>query len=198
MISGGVFMQRAIHLFFPFLMAATLMLVSFSAEAARRTGGNVKSLIVYYSYSGNTEVVSKALAEELKADTLVIRDSKRPSVLKAYVSGAFAARRGKSWPVMPVNADFSRYDRIFVGAPVWWGRNAPQMNTFVNNTDFLGKPVVVFVTMMGSNPQEALKALSSRVEARGGRVVSTFSVRMGGVSKADIVTKTKHIASQYK
>jgi FdrA protein len=61
-----------------------------------------------------------------------------------------------------------------------------------------GKPVVVFVTMGGSNPDSALKALAARVQTKGGVVSSSFSVKTGGKSTDAISAQAREIAGRYK
>ncbi|MCX5781219.1 MAG: flavodoxin domain-containing protein, partial [Elusimicrobia bacterium] len=153
---------------------------------------------VYYSYTGNTEIIAKTLAQELNADILKIEDVERPSVLKAYILGTFAARKGKSWPIKSINTDLSKYNRIFVGAPIWCGKTSPELNTFIDQTDFSGKSVVIFVSMAGSNPDMAIKALDTRISARGGKIISSFSIKTVMSKKNDIELKSKDAAQQYK
>lgn len=181
-----------------FLLLCTPLFAEAVNPALAKEGGNVKSLIVYYSYSGNTELVAKTFASEINADLCRIEDTERPSKFKAYVSGARAARKGHSWPVKPVTADLAAYDRIYVGAPIWWGYCAPEINAFLDQANFAGKPVVVFVTMGGSNPDSALKALAARVQTKGGVVSSSFSVKTGGKSTDAISAQAREIAGRYK
>ena len=46
--------------------------------------------------------------------------------------------------------DFSQYDTIFVGGPVWWYTVSTPMRAFLQEADFMGKKVVPFTTQ-GSN-----------------------------------------------
>ena len=157
----------------------------------------MKNLVVYYSFTGNTELVAKTLAGIIKADLLKIEDTVKPSKDEAYSSGKEAATQGKSWPVKPFNKDLSGYDRIFVGCPVWFGMPTPEFNAFVEQVDFSGKQVVVFVTLGGGSQDKAIKTMTEKIAAKGGKVVSSFYVRTKAVSKDDIVTKAKEIAKQY-
>ena len=52
--------------------------------------------------------------------------------------------------------------------------------------------------MGGSNPEEALKSLTNKIEAKGGKVVSSFSVKTGGLNQDKIIAKAKEIAQNYK
>jgi len=178
-------------------LSMVTFLISPNLTFAENKGVTMKSVIVYYSYTGNTEMVAKTLAENIKADTIKIEDVERPSKAKAYSAGAIAARQGKSWPIKPFNKDLSQYGRIFVGCPVWFGMPAPEINAFVEQTDFKGKDVVIFVTMGGSGENTAIKALNSKITAKGGKIVSYFAVKTGMTNSEDIKSKTREIAKQY-
>ena len=179
------------------LLASMICLFSVIAAKAEEKQAQLKNLIVYYSYTGKTELVGKTLAEILKADVIEIEDVTRPSKDQAYGAGKEAATQGKSWPIKPFKTDFSGYDRIFVGCPVWFGMPAPEFNAFVEQADFTGKQVVVFVTLGGFGPDKAIKAMSNKITAKGGRVVSSFFVQTGKVSKDEIVNKAKEISKQF-
>ena len=191
-------MNRNITAGFLILLSAFVFFNVVSSARAEEKEGTMKKLIVYYSYTGKTEIAAKILAAECGADTLKIEDVERPSKFKAYTSGCVAARKGALWPIKAVNINISGYDQIFIGAPVWAWRAAPEINTFIDQTDFTGKSVVLFVTMGGSDPETALKAMTAQIEAKGGKVVSSFSIKTGGVTNDNIVAKAKEIAAQYK
>ena len=57
----------------------------------------MKTLVVYYSYTGKTATVAKAVAAETGAEIRPVEDLKRPSMLAAYFSGCFKARTDASW-----------------------------------------------------------------------------------------------------
>ncbi|MDD5132116.1 MAG: flavodoxin [bacterium] len=166
--------------------------------AVKKEINKMKTLVVYYSYTGNTELVAKTVASEISADVLKVEDAEKPGKLKVYFSGSFAAKRGRSWPIKTINVLLKDYDRIFIGAPVWAGKAAPEINAYIEQAELKGKAVVVFVTMGGSKSDEAIQSLTAKVEAREGKVVSSFSVKTGGTKKDEIVTKAKEAARQYK
>jgi len=177
------------------LFASMIGLFSVIVKAEEKQA--IKNLVVFYSYTGNTELVGKTLAEILKVDVIKIEDIERPSKEQAYGAGREASTQGKSWPVKPFNKDISSYDRIFVGCPVWFGMPTPELNAFIEQVDFTGKQVVVFVTLGGGGPDKAIKAMTEKITAKGGKVVSSFFVKTKAVSKDDIVNKAKEISKQY-
>lgn len=181
------------------LLAVTIVCAPLILNGAEKKGvKKMKTLIVYYSYTGNTELVATTIAGEIKADTLKIEDVVKPGKFKAYFSGSFAAMRGKSWPIKTINVLLKDYDRVLIGSPVWAGKAVPEINAYIEQTDLSGKPVVLFVTMGGSESAKAIQDLTTKVEAKGGKIVSSFSVKTGGVKKEDIAAKAKEAAKQYK
>ena len=171
--------------------------VAIAVKAEERQATQMKNLIVYYSYTGKTELVAKTLAEILKAELLKIEDVTKPTKEQASGPGKEASQQGKAWPIKPFKTDLSAYDRIFVGCPVWFSMPTPQFNAFVDQVSFTGKQVVVFVTFGGGGETNAIKAMTEKVVAKGGKVVSSFSVKTGKVTQDDIVAKAKDIAKQY-
>ncbi|MCB4791667.1 MAG: flavodoxin domain-containing protein [Elusimicrobia bacterium] len=188
-------MKKVISFMFLSCIAATFCM---NLSAKEKKEVPLKDLIVYYSYTGKTEIVAKAMASELNAELLKIDDVERPSKLKAYFSGAFASRKGKAWPIKPFNTDLSAFNRIFIGAPIWWSKAAPEINSFIEQADLSGKSVVVFVTMGSSDPEDAIKALSEKIRAKGGNVLSSFSMKTGRIKDDRLLQLSKKIASTYK
>ncbi len=156
-----------------------------------------KSLVVYYSWSGKTELAAKTLAAMIGAELLPIEDVAKPSSAQAYGEGRAASLEGKSWPVKPFHTDVSGFDRIFVGCPVWFGMPPPEFNAAVEQVDFQGKPVVVFVTLGGGSPDKALQVMTDKVTARGGKVISKFFVRTKKAANDDIVKATREAGAPY-
>ncbi len=179
-------------------MAVMAAMVSFPASADDAAPPKSNTLVVYYSYSGNTELVATTLADSIKADVLEIEDARRPSEDEAYTAGRNAATQGAAWPVKPFNQDLSGYDRIFIGYPVWYGMPPPAINAFIEQVDLHDKRVVVFVTMNSGGHNRAIRAMTEKISARGGTVAASFSVRAGAVTPDDIVNQTRGIASQYQ
>ncbi len=57
----------------------------------------MKTLVIFYSYTGHAKTLARNLAEKESADITEIKDVKRPGKIKAYVSGCFKAMKGRSW-----------------------------------------------------------------------------------------------------
>jgi len=158
----------------------------------------MKTLIVYYSYTGKTALVAQELASKLGADLREIRDKERPSTLAAYFVGSYKALRNIGTEIQPMEVSCAGYDRVFVGSPVWAGRPAPPVNTFLKQADFTGKQVVAFVTMGGSNPAVSLEKMGEAITAQGGTVTGSFSIKTGGRSDEQIRAAAREKAENNK
>ena len=117
--------------------------------------GNLgKVLVIYYSYStnANTEKAAKKIQELTGADIYKIETvNPLPDLpYNSFVQWAKAEQEKKNYPaVKNANIDFSRYDCIFVGSPVWWLTTSLPLTSFLLQTDFKGKTVVPFGTHLG-------------------------------------------------
>lgn len=90
----------------------------------------MRTLVLYYSYTGNTHKAARQLADELKADIVEIQTKKRPGTVGAYVAGSFAAMRQKGAAILPLPS-MEPYDKIIILGPVWAGYPAPAVNNAI-------------------------------------------------------------------
>ena len=118
---------------------------------------NDKTLVAFFSATGNTKSVAEKLAGAINADLFEIKpeqvytvddlnwhnDKSRSSVEMADMN---------SRPVIASKVEnFAQYKTIFIGFPIWWGREPAIINSFMESYDFAGKTVIPFATS-GSTP----------------------------------------------
>jgi flavodoxin len=129
----------------------------------------LKSLVVYYTRTGNARFVAETIAAEIGADVEEVIDLKKRSGTLSFLSGGFDARRGKETEIAPTKKSPADYDLIIVGTPVWAGRAAPAITTYLKKNDLSGKKVAVFFTQGGKKPQgiDQTKALMPNSECIG-------------------------------
>jgi len=158
----------------------------------------MKDLVVFYSLTGKTRIVARAVAEELGATILEVEESRArtPGVL-VYLTGGFAAVANRASDIKPIAVDVSQYDRVFVGSPVWASRPAPAINSFIDKTDFEGRAVIPFVTLGGNSPATALTNMTAKIRTRGGDVTGSFAVTTNQVSDEEILARAKDATKQY-
>lgn len=147
-------------------------------------------LVAYFSTGGVTRKIATQLAEVEKADLYEIvpeqpyteadldwTDKKARNSVEMADPNCRPAIRGPK-------ADMEKYDTIFIGFPIWWGREPSIVDTFLDAYDFTGKTIVPFCTSGGSgigNTSERINNLTGR------RATVIEGKRMGGtVSMEDL------------
>ena len=129
--------------------------------------GGAKAIVVYFSATGNTREVAKRLSSAIGADIYEIKPEKaytpadldwhdkksRSSVEMADTSSRPAMEGG-----LP---DLSGYGTVYVGFPIWWGREPSIIDTFMESAAeaLSGKTVVPFATSGSSGMGGSAKNL---------------------------------------
>lgn len=123
--------------------------------------GKSKTAIVYFSepetdhpetVQGATQFIAQTIQEETGADIFRIVPSEAyPVQHTALVAKGKVEVMSDARPaIQPIEADWSKYDTIFIGYPIWWGTMPMPVYTFLENQDFAGKDMVLFSTHGGS------------------------------------------------
>ena len=109
----------------------------------------MKTLIIYFSADGSTKIMARTLSMNLKADIIEIKDLKnREGFLNRLVSSVDAFRESKT-KISPPKIDLSNYDLIYIGTPTWANKPAPAIITLIDNCDWQGKDVILFLSELG-------------------------------------------------
>jgi flavodoxin len=123
----------------------------------------MKTLIVFYSMSGNTKNVAKEIAKISGADTLELHPiQKYPDKgMKKFLWGGKSAVMGEKPVLQPYIFNADKYDMIIFGSPVWASSFTPPLRTFIddNREQLDNKRKAAYVCFMGSGGQKALSKL---------------------------------------
>jgi menaquinone-dependent protoporphyrinogen IX oxidase len=111
----------------------------FSAEPAAG-----KTLIIYYSRTGNSRLISQVLQKELNAQVLEIKDLKDRSGSLGYAGAGFDGFFDRHTTIDPAKVDLSAYSNIIVVSPIWNWKLSTPIHTFIDNNRLDGKNVVLF------------------------------------------------------
>ena len=146
-----------------FTIAATLLLAACAQKpqqinnSTNQQFNNMKkTLVVYFSATGNTKAAAQKLATELNADLYEItpevpytaadlnwRDKTSRSTLEMKDKSSRPAIKGKC-------ENIADYDTVWIGFPVWWYTAPTIVNTFIEAHDLSDKVLNVFATSGGS------------------------------------------------
>ena len=126
-----------------------------------------RTLVAYFSASGETARLAKTVAEVTGGDLFEIQ----PEV--TYTSADLNWNDKRSRSTVEMNdagsrpaiadevADMEQYDTVFVGFPIWWYQAPRIIETFLESYDFSGKTVIPFATSGGSGMGEAAEILKA-------------------------------------
>lgn len=150
-----------------------------------------KTLVVYYSASGNTERVAKDIAEAAGADLFEIvptevytSDDLDWTNPDSRVSREHDDESLRDVPLTTTEVpDWDSYDTVFIGYPIWWGIAAWPVDTFVKNNDFNGKTVIPFATSSSSGMGQSGSLLADMAGTGDWQEGQRFS---SGVSSDDV------------
>lgn len=115
-----------------------------------------KTLIAYFSASGETARLAKTIAGATGGDLFEIRPQTAYTAadLNWNDSGSRSTiemKDEKSRPAIAGKvADMETYDTVFVGFPIWWYQAPRIIETFLESYDFAGKTIIPFATSGGS------------------------------------------------
>lgn len=127
-----------------------------------------KTLVVYYSASGNTERVAKAVAEAAGADLfeIVPTEPYTSDDLNWTNDDSRVSREHDDESLRDVELvsteveNWDSYDTVLIGYPIWWGIAAWPTDGFVKANDFTGKTVIPFCTAASSGIGQSGKLLA--------------------------------------
>ena len=121
-----------------------------SSSALAGTGA--EALVVYFSWSGNTENVAESIQRQTDSDIFEIVPSVPYSNdYDTVVDLALEEQRSNARPAISGSIEnIERYDAIYVGFPNWWGDMPMILYTFFDTYDLSGKTVALFCTSGGS------------------------------------------------
>ena len=137
-------------------------------EQAAETTGDGKTLVVYYSASGNTEAVANVIAEVTGGDLFELEPTTPYSDadLNWTDDNSRVTREHENEDERDVELvsatveNWDSYDTVFVGYPIWWGIAAWPVDGFIEANDFTGKTVIPFATSSSSGLGESGELLA--------------------------------------
>lgn len=117
-----------------------------------------KTLVVYYSATGNTETVANYIVDATGGDLFELEpvepytdEDLNYNDENSRVSQEYADESLRDVELVSTTVEgFDEYENIFVGYPIWWQVAAWPVNQFIENNDFTGKTVIPFCTSASS------------------------------------------------
>ena len=127
---------------------------SISAEQ-QEADVSTKTLVVYFSCTGTTELVAEYVTEILGADSYeIVPENPYTEADLAYYTNGRADQEQNDPDVRPGISggveNMDEYDTIILGYPIWHGQAPRIISTFLESYDFSGKTMIPFCTSHSS------------------------------------------------
>lgn len=112
--------------------------------------GDTKTLVAYFSATGNTERIAKRIAELTGADIYFIQPSKSyakdPYDDSQLIQNEAYNDLRPAVSNLPSKEEIAKYDTLYIGSPLWWHQPAMVVCTFLETYDLKDKVVIPFIT----------------------------------------------------
>ena len=132
-----------------------------TAQAQPDTSGSSNAIVVYFSWSGNTQAVAQEIQRQTGADIFEITpQTPYTDDYDTLVDLAQQEQREDARPAISGSVDLSGYDTVYLGYPNWWGDMPMILYTFLDTYDLSGKTVAPFVTSGGSGFSNTLDTIA--------------------------------------
>lgn len=150
-----------------------------------------KTLVVYYSATGNTETAANYIADVTGGDLFELEPAEpytdedlNYNDENSRVSQEYADERLRDVELVSATVEgFEEYSIVYLGYPIWWGEAAWPVNQFVENNDFTGKTVIPFCTSASSGIGDSGQMLEEKAGTGDWLEGERFS---SSVSKEDV------------
>jgi flavodoxin len=138
--------------------------------------GKMKTLVLFYSFSGATRKIASQKAVEIGADIEEIIETKKTSGFKAYTVGIYRAIKRKKTEIQPIKSQLNSYEKIIIMAPVWAGNPAPAFTSIIEQLP-AGKKIELVMVSAGSGTESSAEGTKNLIAARGCEVVDYIDIK---------------------
>ncbi len=156
----------------------------------------MKTLVVYFSLTGNTRKVGELIAEKLGADVEEIKLVKAmsgmndPRIFTSFL-GCFL---GKLPKIKPLEHNLGEYDLVVVGGQVWcFSLSTPLKAFFKKNSEKLQEKAAFFLTHGGMRGRAAINTMT---KSSGKTPIATLILKEEDVKSGDYEKKTEEFTEK--
>lgn len=125
----------------------------------------MSTLVVYFSFNGNTKYVADRIAETISADSIELKTSKvyPAEGFKKFLWGGKSVLFGEEPELVNDPIDMNPYETILIGTPVWAGSFAPPIKSFLRQYHIHGKRIGLFASHGGGGAEKCFTKLKKAI-----------------------------------
>ncbi|WP_342202938.1 flavodoxin [Mesorhizobium carmichaelinearum] len=159
------------------LLPLTAGVAASATEAEAAPLANGKSLVAFFTRSGNTSVIAGQLSRALPAELFEIAPATPyPADYFETVEQARRERdRGYRPPLRSQLPSMAAYATVFLGFPIWGETAPPVIRSFLALHDLAGKTIVPFIMHGGFGLGDSLDVVASH--APQSRLITGFTMQ---------------------
>ena len=147
-----------------------------SEQRPASEGQRVKTLVVYYSRTGNTKLIGHEIAAALGADVEELKDGKNRAGPIGFLLSGMEAKRKTPVQLAALTHNPAQYDIVVVGTPVWANDMCSPVRTFLAQHRTALNKVAWFCTSGSVQPGHAEKGFTAMTEESGLSPVATLGL----------------------
>ena len=153
----------------------------------------MRTLVVYYTRTGNTRTVAESLAKGLDCDIEEIGDNKKRTGFIGS-TGAYLNPRAVT-TIKDTKYNPKYYDPIILGTPIWWYTYAPAVTAYLNRFREHLKKAAFFYTC---DANVNIKALWDMEKLLGMAPVATLGIESGSIRNNTFEKKVRRFVKEFK
>jgi flavodoxin len=119
----------------------------------------MKTLVIYYTRTGNAKFMAETISAEFGADLEEVIDLKNRQGGLAFLPNGRDAMLGKETEIAQTKKTPTDYDLLIIGQPVWAGSPTPAIRTYLNRNNLSGKKVALFFSDRSDQAVEKTRTL---------------------------------------
>ncbi len=131
--------------------------------------------VFFYSWTGHTKEVAGIIADHYIAELNEIKEKVDRKGRLDFFRGIFQAFFGSNVDIIMPSNKPEDYDMVFLGTPVWAGRQVPAIKTFVEKTNWADKPTFIFLCQ-SANSQKYMNTVSLFMEGHQANVIGSLYI----------------------
>ena len=112
----------------------------------------MKTLVIYYSYDGNTDFIATTIAKHIRADVLRLEPvgEKKVKGFMKFIWGGKQVFSKEKPQLRPFKKNPDDYEFLIIGTPVWAWTYAPALATFFDEVNVMDKNIALFCCCQGA------------------------------------------------
>jgi len=153
----------------------------------------MKTLIAYYSSTGNTKAVAEAIATECSGDIESIIDLRKREGGFGYLRAGMDSFLGRQTQIKQPENSPSQYEFVVLGTPVWSWKMTPAMRTYITQQSDKFSRVAFFCTEGGAVEKRVFQQMA---DLCGQQPVATLAVKEAEIKSGTHARKIESFVSE--